>query len=287
MSKIITLKNVEKIYGDTVALSNINLQFEEGKVYGLIGRNGAGKTTLLKIIAGQLNLTKGEVIVNEDLVSSYNDIVLAKDHNHYYQNVKLKEILYIARNTMENWDNELEKELLEQFELNTKKYYMKSSKGMQTMVALIIGLCSNAKVLMLDEPYAGLDPINRETFYRILRTKYFTENKTVIISSHLIKEIQGYFENAIILNQGKVLVDDTVENIREKSFVIECNKEKLEAISKRYKVLNSEKIGNHMRIYIFDEILEKDQRALEKDGGKIHTMDLQDVMVQMCMRREK
>jgi ABC-2 type transport system ATP-binding protein len=287
MEGIVQLQNLTKKYEDTVALNQINVTFKEGTVYGLIGRNGAGKTTMLKIIAKQLFQTSGQLIVDDQLITCDEDVVLGRDFCMYLSNYRIRDIIAIASKLYPNWDKELETELIDQFELEIKKTYLKASKGMQTMVSLIIALCSNAKVLLLDEPYSGLDPINRETFYRILRNRYFNDEKTVIISSHIIKEIEGYFENAIIINKGQILVDEPLEHIREKSYVVEGNKSLFDLLQKHVHILGYDQIGNHYKTYIYDRISDRLKEDIMDNDGKISTMDLQDLIVQMCMTRRE
>jgi ABC-2 type transport system ATP-binding protein len=287
MAQLIELTNLTKKYEDTVALNQISLSFELGKVYGLIGRNGAGKTTLLKIIAKQLYQTEGQVTCDQEIILGDEDVVLSRDFTIYLSNYKIRDIIAITSRIYPNWDKELEKELIEQFELDIKKQYLQASKGMQTMVSLIIALCSNAKVLLLDEPYSGLDPINRETFYRNLRNRYFSEDKTVIISSHIIKEIEGYFEYALIINKGQILVNETVEDIRLKSFIIEGGKDVYEYLIKQVNVLGYDQIGQHYKVYVYDKISPKVHDEIQAKSGNIYTMDLQDLMVQMCTTRRE
>jgi ABC-2 type transport system ATP-binding protein len=140
-------------------------------------------------------------------------------------------------------------------------------------------------VLLLDEPYAGLDPINRETFYRILRNRYFNDEKTVIISSHIIKEIEGYFENAIIINKGIILVNETLESIREKSFVVEGPLDLFESLKGQVNVLSYDKIGNHYKVYIYNQLSQRVREEIQEKSGVTTTMDLQDLMIQMCTTR--
>lgn len=286
MEKVITIQNLKKVYGETIALNGVSLTLEKGKVYGLIGRNGAGKTTLMKLIANLIFATEGEIVKNPTYVSSNEDVCFARDFNFYFSNYKVRDILFLASNIYKKWDHELQEELLQEFELDQKKTYMKISKGMQTMVSLIIALCSNARVLLLDEPYAGLDPINREYFYKILRERYFDGEKTVVISSHLITEIEGYFENAIIINKGNILVNDTTERIYEKAFTVVGNEAVYESLKNRKNIVGLEKFTGQHTIYVQDSMNPADIRKIEDLGGEVKGMDLQKLMICLCANRE-
>ena len=286
MTEMIRFKDVIKSYDNVLALDGISLTIEKGRVYGLIGRNGSGKTTMLKLMAKMLQKTSGEILFNEEIISKNSDMAFSRDFNYYFSNYKIGQLIKTAALIYPEWDGALEKELLEIFDLDKKKTYSKCSKGMQTMVSLLITLCSGAKVLLLDEPYVGLDPINRDSFYRILREKFFDGEKTVIISSHLINELEGYFERAIFINKGKLLIDDEVDNIYEKSFTIVCDSRLAEEVRGRYKVLDEEKMGHQSTLYIYDSLSKDREAELIQRGARINRMDLQQLLIKLCVKRE-
>lgn len=286
MSAVVKLENLTKKYEETIALNNIQVSIEKGKVYGLIGRNGAGKTTMLKLIADMIKPTNGAIVYDKATIVEACDICFVRDYNHYFANQKIKNILFVAAKIYPNWDHELEKDLIKTFELTTNKLYSKGSKGMQTMTSIIIALCSNAKILLMDEPYAGLDPVNREAFYQVLRERCFDGEKTVILSSHLINELEGYFEKAIMIDKGKILIDEDIEVIYEKSFCISCDEKTAQMLKSRKKVLKEEKLlGQHI-IYIYDHLSEQDKREITSAGAEIKGMDLQKLLVTHCSRLE-
>ncbi len=286
MSAIVRLENITKKYDETIALDGINLSIEAGKVYGVIGRNGAGKTTLLKLISNMVKPTDGKIIYEPNTLLSDHDICFVRDYNTYFTNQKIKNVLYVASKIYPNWDFQLEKELIDMFELTTNKIYSKGSKGMQTMTSIIIAMCSQAKVLLMDEPYAGLDPVNRENFYQVLRDRCFDGERTVLISSHLINEIEGYFEKALMIHKGKILINEDVESIYEKSYAIYCDEKLSNMLKSKKNVLKEEKLlGQHI-LYIYDQMSEKDKQEITLAGGEIKGMDLQKLLVTQCSRLE-
>lgn len=286
-SSVIELKGIVKKFEDITALHNINLEIEAGKVYGLIGRNGAGKTTLLKLLSSQIFQTDGEIEFSQEVIKKRSDISFGRAYNIKYFSLKIKEIIRIASLLYENWRQDYADELIEKFELNTKKRYSSSSAGMQTMTSLIIALAANPSVLLLDEPYVGLDPINRDFFYGFLREKYFDGEKTVIISSHMIDEIEGYFEKAIFLDKGKILVNDDLENIKKQSYVITVDETGYDFIEKNYNILDKEGLGNRRTYYIFDKMRESDFKEIEKYAVELQNMSLQTLMVKMLRKGAK
>lgn len=281
----IELKNVTKRFGNTVALDNINISLEQGKVYGLVGRNGAGKTTLLKTMSGMLRPDQGTVTyIDSDLPD---DICFMRDANYYFNGYNIKSLFYIAAKNRPNWDYELQEKLVKHFEIPEKKYYLRCSKGIQTLVSIVIALCSGTKTLFLDEPYSGLDPVNRESFYEILRDVCFDGEKTVVISSHLISEIEGYFEKAIIIDKGKVLVDEDIETIYERSYVIRCSEKLAESIKNSKNVLKQEKALGEVVLYVYDDISEDEEMKWQEEGATFTGMDLQKFFVTLCGRMEE
>jgi len=284
MKSLIEISNLSKQFDETLALDDISLSIEKGKVYGLIGRNGAGKTTLLKLISGMLTPTKGAINYDTDYIKASYDICFGRDNNFYLSNYKFKALLDIAKGIFPKWDTERAKELIELFEIDTKKYYQKASKGMQTMVSIIITLCSGADTILLDEPYSGLDPINREHFYGYLRDHYFDGEKTVIISSHVIKEVEGYFEKAIIIDKGHILIDDDMDSIRDRSFELTCDEMLYSEIKGTKNIVKYTKLAGQYILSIYDKISEDEKKSYINKGAKINTMDLQNLLVALCTK---
>lgn len=285
MSQHYQILNLTKKFDETLALDQVNLTFESGKVYGLLGRNGAGKTTLLKLIARMLTPSSGEIIRDEEALLEGN-VCFSRDFNPYYLQQKGKTLLYLASRLYPNWDAAYAKELVTLFDLNLKKQYQKYSKGQQTMLSLVIALASGADILLLDEPYAGLDPVNREHFYRHLREKYLDQDRMVIFSSHLITEVEGYFEEGIILDKGHVLVKDTMESIKGKSHTIQGSETVYAYLKTHKNLIGHEKLAGLYTTYVYDTLSDQDRAFLLSQGAKLQGMDLQKLMVNLCLNWE-
>ncbi len=273
----IKLTNINKRFEDVHALSNINLELQKGKVYGLIGRNGAGKTTLLKTISQMINPSSGEIDC-KDLSIAY-----SRSENPIFDMYKSKNLFTIAREVYPNYNLDYEEELIDAFKPNLKKIYSRLSSGMKNTINLIIALSANPDVLLLDEPYTGLDPINREVLYKFLVEKYFDGEHTVVISTHMITEIEGYFENAIVIDKGKIILEDELEKIREKAVVVSVNEEIKKTLESKVNVLSVDNIGSRYDVYIYDDV-SKVRNILGET--KIHKMDLQTLMIKMFVGKE-
>ena len=169
----IICSNVNKSYGKKEVLKNIDFTLEKGKIYGLIGRNGAGKTTLLSILSAQNPATEGNVTWNGEKIwenrKALDHICFSRElstnlYGSGVSSLKVKEYLKNASYYYPNWDQKMADELIEKFELNTKQRINKMSKGMLSMVTIIVALASKADFTFLDEPVAGLDVVMRYYF---------------------------------------------------------------------------------------------------------------------------
>ncbi|MFA9379930.1 MAG: ATP-binding cassette domain-containing protein [Acetanaerobacterium sp.] len=222
MSTILECEGVVKRFGKTVALNGITLSLEENKIYGLIGRNGAGKTTLLGILSGQNHSDDGSVVVNGAPVWENADAIenicfsreLSPSTSFGPDTRKVRHLLRIARIFYPGWDEEYAQSLINEFKLEVKKPLNKLSKGMLSMVSIVIALASRAPITFLDEPVAGLDVMMRELFYRLLLDDYMKYPRTFVISTHIIDEASGVFEEVVLVDAGSVMLKKNTEELR-------------------------------------------------------------------------
>lgn len=226
--KTLKAENLVKAYGKKEVLHGVNIELQPGVIYGLIGRNGAGKTTLLGCLTGQNTVTGGRVTYGGAPVWE-NEAVLADlcfsrelsatimfGENSY----KVKDYLKAAAVYYPRWDKAYAEQLVERFGLDRKKKICKLSKGMMSMVTIVLALASKAPITILDEPVAGLDVVAREDFYRLLLEEYTATGRTFVISTHIIEEAAGVLEQVILMDQGNILeVAPTEEFVASFSFV--------------------------------------------------------------------
>lgn len=281
------LEGVTKDFEDIRAINDITIEIEEKKIYGLIGRNGAGKTTLLKLLANQLDPTTG-VIKNAKKILSKNDkltqdICLAREtiNINGIKTFSVKKILKIASYIYPNWDQEYCQELIGQFELDIRKKYNKLSKGMQTIVGIIIGLASRASLTLFDEPYIGLDPVSRELFYELLIEDYQANPRTVIISTHLINELENLFEKILIIHKGSLIIAEDMEVIKQKAVYISGDREKIAAVIKGKNIIHQQLIGRLANITVLDSFTEKEIMNIRKRNLEYGAVSLQKLLVNL------
>lgn len=280
---MLEIKNLSKSYGKTKVLTNINLELEENKIYGLLGRNGVGKTTLMNIISNQIRRDSGELNLNGEEIfenpSAVENICLVREKGIPVDDARVKRIFTQARLLYKDWDEEYKNFLVKEFSLNTKKRYNKLSRGNQTIVGLIIGLASRSKLTIFDEPSLGLDAAFRYKFYNLLLEDVEKNPRTVIISTHLIDEVTNLFEEIIILKDEKVFLKDEVSCLMEKSFFLNGKAENIMSVIKDKNIIHREDFGASAIIGIFDILTDEEKSKLKENNVEISGIPLQKLFV--------
>ncbi|NLG04657.1 MAG: ABC transporter ATP-binding protein, partial [Clostridia bacterium] len=254
MNEQIICHQIGKSYGKKEVLKNIELTLEPHKIYGLIGRNGAGKTTLLSIISAQNDATTGSVTIGEAPVweneKNLGHICFSRELNTMMgtgaNTLRIKDYLLVASLFLPNWDQKMAAELLKEFELNPKEKIHKLSKGMLSMVTILIALASKADYTLLDEPVAGLDVVMREKFYQLLLDEYANTERTFIISTHIIEEAAALFEEVIFLRDGGILIKENTDHLLERSIHVTGKEEDIRAIYPNQHYYAVEHMGRSM-----------------------------------------
>lgn len=280
---MIEVKDLNKSYGSTKVLSNINLKLEENKIYGLLGRNGVGKTTLLNIMSNIIRADSGEVLLNGENIhensKALENIAIVKESGFGIEDIKVKKIFRAAKTLYKNWDEEYSNFLIKEFDLNIKKNYNKLSRGNKTIVGLIVGLSSRAPLTLFDEPSLGLDAAYRYKFYNLLLQDIENNPRTVIISTHLIDEVTNLFEAIIILKDEKVYLKEEVEELMEKAYFLSGRLEKIEPIIKGKNIISKEEFGTINIVGIFDHLSNEEKGDLKENAVDISAIPLQKLFV--------
>lgn len=251
MNNILECKGLVKKYDDKEVLKGIDLQIEKGKIYGLIGRNGAGKTTLISALTGQSHATKGDITLNGEKVwenqTSLEKICFSRELKAVAglgnNNLRIKDYFRIASVFYPDWDKEMAERLTDLFELDVKQKIYKLSKGMMSMVTIIIALASKSEYTFLDEPVAGLDVVARNQFYRLLLEEYEKTERTFVISTHIIEEAADLFEEVIIIDKGRIILKENTVELLERSRHISGRAEDVDKITNKAEFHKDESIG--------------------------------------------
>lgn len=280
-------ENIVKTYNKTDVLKNINLEIEHGKIYGLIGRNGAGKTTLLSVMTAQNPVTGGTVTYDGMPVwenqKALDHLCFSRELNAATtfgpNTMKIKEYLKTASIFYPKWDKQMAEQLIDLFHLDVKKRISKISKGMMSMVTVIVALASKADITIMDEPVAGLDVVAREQFYRLILEEYTNTGRTFIISTHIIEEAADVFEEVIILKEGMVVCKENTQDLLSRSFHVSGNAEDVDAACAGLTMHRVNKMGRSKGVTV---ILEKGQEIANGYDVTIQPVSLQELFLAVC-----
>lgn len=227
----ISIKNVSKFYGEQAALQSVSLNIKKGEVVGFLGPNGAGKSTLMKIITCYLPANEGEVKVcgedvQEDSLSVRSKVGYLPEHNPMYLEMYIKEYLEFVAGVY-NSPKERVSEMIKLTGLTPEQHKKigELSKGYRQRVGLAAALIHNPEVLILDEPTTGLDP-NQLAEIRAL-IKEIGKNKTVLLSTHIMQEVDKMCSRIVIINKGKIVDDQSISSLQEKGIDLETHFRKL------------------------------------------------------------
>ena len=218
MSELLRCVGLTKRYGGVVALNGIDLTVESGKIIGLLGPNGSGKTTLIKLINGLLTPNSGELYVcgNKPGVESKKAVAYLPDNSFLNNWMTVKQIVELFVDFYEDFRPNLAFELLARLGITPEAKLKNLSKGNKEKVSLILVMSRNAKLYVLDEPIAGVDPATRDYIISTIINNY-NPDSSVIISTHLISDIEQVLDEVIFINRGNIALHKTVDEIREEN----------------------------------------------------------------------
>ncbi|UIK87910.1 ABC transporter ATP-binding protein [Arthrobacter polaris] len=224
MTNTIDIQQVTRTFDGFTALDNINFSVPQNSIVGLLGRNGAGKTTVMSIMAGQDRPSEGNIEILGhapfEHAPTLSQIIYVRDNQRYPDDYRLHHVLRIAPEFAPNWSSEVAAELVEGFRIPAKTRLKKLSRGQLSSVAIVLGLASRASVTLLDEPYLGLDVTARSLFHKMLLRDYEEHPRTIVLSTHLIEESSSMFDRVVVLDKGRVVVDDDTDQARDRAFVL-------------------------------------------------------------------
>jgi ABC-2 type transport system ATP-binding protein len=217
MSAILECQSLSKKFSGTVALSDVNLTLERGRIIGLLGPNGSGKTTLIKIINGLLVPDTGKIQIAgmEPGIETKKIVSYLPEKTYLADWMKVSEIISFFKDFYEDFDPKKAYDMLERLQIDPNKKLKTLSKGTKEKVQLILVMSRSADLYCLDEPIGGVDPASRDYILNTIITNY-NENATVLISTHLISDIENILDEVIFIKNGAVTLHSPVDDIREK-----------------------------------------------------------------------
>ena len=285
MSSVVEVRNLTKSYGSVMAVNQVSFSIEAGKIYGLLGRNGAGKTTIMQIFTAQLFATSGAVKMfgeapyeNSRVLSQ---ICFIKDSQKYPNGYRVLDVLDQAAFFFPYWDREYAFTLTEEFRLPLSRRMKALSRGMLSAAGIIVGLASRAPLTIFDEPYLGLDAVARGIFYDRLLEDYAEHPRTVILSTHLIDEVSRLLEHILVIDQGRLLLDEEAEALRGRAFAVVGPAAKVDTYTAGKEVLDREPLGGLVSATVMGNGNASDRKLAEALGLELAPVSLQHLIVHL------
>jgi ABC-2 type transport system ATP-binding protein len=281
---VVDCSGLTKTFGRTTAVSNMSFTLAPNKITGLIGRNGAGKTTLLKLIAGYLLPSAGSIQVFSE--NPFNNIKVSANMIFVDENMvlpasmNLGEILASAGSFYANWDHKLAVGLCTYFNLHPGQYHSKLSKGMRSVFNAILGLAARCPLTIFDEPATGMDAAVRKDFYRALLKDFMQHPRTVILSSHLLNEIDDILDDILLIKDGEKCLHLPIHELKEYAVGLQGKEETIAKMAEKAEVLYRKKLGiNSMYMAVRNQFTEEELQKARLRGVAISPVTADD----LCM----
>lgn len=216
MKALLSCHGVTKMYGKKTALENFSLELEKGKIIGLLGPNGSGKTTLIKTIAGILTRNHGEILVDGKEVGTESKKIVAylPERPYFSPSLRVRETIDFFEDFYEDFQRDTAEKMLNTLQIDKNCKISSLSKGTREKVQLVLVMSRKAKLYLLDEPIGGVDPAARDFILKTILTNY-NEEASVIISTHLISDIENVLDEVIFIKNGRLVLYKSVDDIRE------------------------------------------------------------------------
>jgi ABC-2 type transport system ATP-binding protein len=282
MTNAIEIDHVSRSFGQVRALDDVSFTVPEHSILGLLGRNGAGKTTIMSIMAGQDRATSGRADILGhspfEHAPTLAQISYVRDNQRYPDDYRLHHVLRIAPEFAPNWSAELAAELADEFRIPTATRIKKLSRGQLSSVAIVLGLASRASVTLLDEPYLGLDVTGRALFHTMLLRDYGEHPRTIVLSTHLIEESAALFDRVVILDRGRVVVDDEADAARDRAFTLSGARDAVAEVLGDHRVLERQSIGSLVSVTAEGTIDAALRESAETHGVQLARPTLQELV---------
>ena len=291
MNDVIKTENLSKYYGKKAALSDMSVSISENSITGLIGRNGSGKTTLMKILAGKLDITSGNAFVFDekpmDNLKVLNKIVYTYHNVPYDPALKLKTILFSYKTMFPAFDEIFANKLILYFDLNEKMKYKSLSQGMTSIFNFICALSCRAPLTMLDEPVLGMDVTVRKSAYEILLRDFTEHPRTFIISSHLFSELEGILSDILLIEQGKVVLKNSIDDVRQSAYRVDGTPSTIDGYISDKKVIARKTNELSCFAVIYEKCTEEAVESAKKQGLKISPVRTEEVCVFLTQQNKE
>lgn len=272
-------------YLNQPALKNVSFSLKENTICGLLGRNGSGKTSLMSLIASYRPATKGEIYYNEELLFDnpriMPNVAFAHNTTDDNENPQIKKLFKRAALFRPNWDNEYAYALLEERKISAADRILNLSQGEAATVRSIIGLAARCPITLYDEAYSGMDAVVRTWFVQEILEDYLRHPRIIIFSTHFISEVEHILGDVLILDRGKLLYHESVDDLRFKSCSVTGDTSAIDALVQTYDLhpLSSKSLGSQKEIILFEHLPSFAQIAAQEKGLTLSRPSLQELFV--------
>ena len=282
MTTIVEARGLTKRYRGITAVDSVDFTLARNTITGLLGRNGAGKTTLMHLLTGQEFATHGSItIAGESPVENprvLQHTCFIKESQRYPDDFKPKHVFAAAPGFFPNWDADFARELAAELRLPVDRRIKKLSRGQLSSVGIIVGLASRAPITIFDEPYLGLDAVARQAFYDRLLADYAAHPRTIILSTHLIDEVADLLEHALVIDNGRILIDSPVDALRAHAATIAGPAEAVEQAVAGLDVIHRERLGGFVSATVAG-ITEQVTASARAAGLEVGPVSLQQLII--------
>ena len=215
--ELLKINNLTKTFDNKIILEDVNLEISKGKIVGLLGKNGAGKTTLIKLINDLLTPDSGEILFKGKKIGVYSksNISYLPERTYLDKSMKVYEVIHYFETFYKDFSSKKALKLLEDLNLDIDSKISKMSKGMQEKLQLVLVMSRDADLYILDEPLGGVDPATRDYILDTILSN-FKEGSSVIISTHLISDIERILDEVVFIDKGKIILTSSSDELREK-----------------------------------------------------------------------
>jgi ABC-2 type transport system ATP-binding protein len=283
-------ENLTVAFAGVPAIDGLDLRLAPDKIHGLLGRNGSGKSTLAAVLAGFRQPDDGRVLIEGDelgALAPYEDAVvtsricLIRESGDLVDSAPVKHVLGLASSLRPYWNEDLAGELLDKFEVPTKKKVQKLSRGKKSALGVVLGLASRAPLTIFDETYLGMDVPSRNLFYDALLADYTEVPRTIIVSTHLVSEVSAVLEEVVILDNGRLVTQSPVDSLRGRGASIVGPAAAVDELTAGLTVLAEQRLGGTKSSTVLGDLDDALLTKAHSAGLEIGPVGLQELFVHL------
>jgi ABC-2 type transport system ATP-binding protein len=282
----IEVRGLQLRYGDLTALDDLSFTLPGGRIYGLLGRNGSGKTSLLSVLAAFRRQSAGSVLIDgqpvfENPAVTRRVCLVRETGDPGDKGERVREVLHTAAHLRAGWDGDYADELVERFKIPRGKKLDELSLGQRSALGMIFGLASRAPVTLFDESHLGMDAPSRAAFHDELLADFIAHPRTIVISTHLIDELSPLFEEVLIIDEGRLLLQDETEVLRARGAAVTGPAEAVDRFVAGHTVLGERQLGRTKSATVYGCLDDHHRRQALDAGLDLGPIALQDLFIHL------